>query len=163
VRKYLCSLLSVSLLLISQQALSQTSGVGLGRIMTDEEINNLMYTVGPTGVELPAGEGTAREGEKIYTQSCIFCHGPEGLNGPQNTLKGSPRLPMPTSLWDYIHRAMPRSLAIVGAQERQLSNDETYALTAYILYINGVIGHDEVMNAESLLKVDIPMEKKPIE
>jgi S-disulfanyl-L-cysteine oxidoreductase SoxD len=55
---------------------------------------------------------------------------------------------------------MPRSQANVGVQERQLSNDETYALTAYILYINGIIGLDEVMDAESLVKVEIPIEKK---
>ncbi len=150
--------LMVILPLISTPVLSQTPGQGLGRTMNDTEVKNLMYTVGPKGRELPPGKGTAKEGAVIYTKSCIFCHGPGGLNGPHNSLKGSPRLPFPTTLWDYIHRAMPRTLVNAGVQERQLSNDETYALTAYILHINGIIGENEVMNADTLTKVNIPIE-----
>ena len=152
--------LGLVLLVFCHSALSQTPGQGLGRTMSERDLSEVMYTVGPKGKELPPGQGSAREGVLIYEASCVFCHGIEGLNGGQNTLKGSPRLPFPTTLWDYIHRAMPRRLANVGVQERQLSNDETYALTAYILYINGTIGLDEVMNAESLVKVEIPIEKK---
>ena len=152
-------LLSVTLLMMSTVASSQTSGQGLGRTMSEDEVNELMYTVGPKGKELPPGQGTAREGAVLYTQNCIFCHGPGGLNGSQNALKGSPRLPFATSMWDYIHRAMPRSLSNVGVQEKQLTNDEVYALTAYILNLNGVIGEDEVMDANSLPKVTNPIEK----
>ena len=153
-------LLGLILLVFSYLALSQTPGHRLGRILNERDLSELMYTVGPRGVELPPGQGTAREGFLIYEASCIFCHGREGLDGGQNTLKGSPRFPFATSIWDYIHRAMPRSQANVGVQERQLSNDETYALTAYILYINGIIGLDEVMSAESIIKVKIPIDKK---
>jgi S-disulfanyl-L-cysteine oxidoreductase SoxD len=157
---YSRGLMAVSLLMLSYSAFSQTPGQGIGRTLSEEEVNTLMYTVGPKGKELPQGQGTARQGAEIYAQSCIFCHGPGGLNGPQNALKGNPRLPFATSLWDFIHRAMPRSLANVGVQERQLTNDEVYALTAYILNLNGIIGEYEVMNAVSLPKVEIPIEKK---
>ena len=155
-------LFTVLLALFMQSVLSQTAE-GVGRSLDQEEVNKLMYSVSPKGRELPAGQGTAREGEQIYTRSCIFCHSPEGLNGPQNTLKGSPRFPFATSIWDYIHRAMPRSLANVGVQERQLSNDETYALTAYILYINGIVKEDEVLNARTILDIEIPIEKEDID
>lgn len=151
--------MAVMLLMVSYSALSQTPGQGIGRTLSEDEVNALMYTVGPKGAELPEGQGTAKEGAVLYTQTCIFCHGPGGLNGPQNALKGSPRLPFATSIWDYIHRAMPRSLDNVGVQAMQLSNDETYALTAYILYINGIVEENEVMDANSLPEVKIPIEK----
>ena len=153
-------LLSIVFLISSNNIWSQTPGQGLGRTVSEEEVKQWMYPVGPMGRELPPGQGTAREGAVLYTQRCIFCHGPGGLNGPQNTLKGSPRLPFATSLWDYIHRAMPRSLANVGVQEMQLSNDEVYALVAYILNLNGIIGEDDVMDANTVPKVNIPIEKK---
>jgi len=152
-------LMAVTLLMLSYSALTQTPGQGIGRSLSEDEVNALMYTVGPKGAELPEGQGTAKEGLVIYTQRCIFCHGPGGLNGPQNALKGSPRLPFATSIWDFIHRAMPRRLTNVGVQEMQLSNDETYALTAYILYLNDIVEEDEVMDANSLPKVHIPIEK----
>ncbi len=152
-------LLFLFLIVFAQSVLAQTPA-NVGRSLSPDEVDDLMYTVGPEGRQLPPGQGTAREGERIYTQSCIFCHGPEGLNGPQNTLKGSPRFPFATSIWDYIHRAMPRSVANVGVQERQLSNDETYALTAYILYINGIMQQDEELNARTILDIEIPIEEE---
>jgi cytochrome c len=162
VNKTIFFLLSVILCLGSFSAYSQTPGQGIGKVLSQEDIGELMYTVGPKGKELPQGQGTAREGEQIYTQSCIFCHGPEGLNGPQNTLKGSPRFPFAISIWDYIHRAMPRSVANVGVQERQLSVDETYSLTAYLLYINGIIDQDTVLDTDLIMNIEMPMEKKPV-
>ncbi|NNE37505.1 MAG: cytochrome c [Gammaproteobacteria bacterium] len=160
--KTILYLFSVFFCLVSSAAFSQTPGQGIGRVLSQEDIAELMYTVGPEGKELPEGQGTAREGEQIYTQNCIFCHGPEGLNGPQNTLKGGARFPFATSIWDYIHRAMPRSIANVGVQGRQLSVDETYALTAYLLYINGIVDQDTVLDTDLIMKIEMPMEKKPV-
>lgn len=139
---------------------AQTPGQGLGRSVPPDEVKTWMYSVGPAGKELPAGKGTAREGETLYNQRCIFCHGPGGLNGPYNALKGEPRLPFATSMWDYIHRAMPRSLENPGVQAMQLEPDQVYALSAYILHINGIIGADEEMNQKTLPKVKIPIKPR---
>jgi cytochrome c len=127
--------------------------LGIGRIVAFEELRNWTYSVGPKGKELLPGRGTAKEGEAIYTKSCVFCHGPGGENGPYNTLKGTPMFNYPTSIWDYIHRAMPRQLANAGAQERQLSPNEVYALTAYLLYINGMIRQNDVLDQKTILQV----------
>jgi cytochrome c len=152
--------LFLSLFWFAAASQTQTPGQGLGRTPSQEEIATWMYSVGPTGKELPPGQGTAVEGERLYNQECIFCHGPEGDNGPFNNLKGEPRLPFATSMWDYIHRAMPRSPANPGAQAKQLTPDQVYALSAYILHINGIIGETEVMNEQTLPKVHIPIEPR---
>ena len=152
-------LVSIIILRISFVALAQSPAYDLGRTPTQEEISEWPMPVSPTGVGLRPGRGTAREGATIYAQSCIFCHGPNGMNGPFNTLKGSvPLAPYATTIWDYIYRAMPRKLENPGAQERQLSADEVYALTAYILNLNGLIGENEVLDADSLPKVKIPIQ-----
>jgi cytochrome c len=141
-------------------AWGQTPGQGLGRTPSAEEVKSWMHSVGPTGKELLPGQGTPKEGEALYNQRCIFCHGPGGQNGPFNALKGEPRLPFATSMWDYIHRAMPRDPANPGVQAMQLTPDEVYALCAYILHLNSIIGPDEVMNEKTLPKVQIPIKPR---
>ena len=150
-------LVSVIVLGVSFSTLAQSTNHGLGKVPTEEDMQEWATPISPTGNGLPPGRGTAREGAEIYTQSCVFCHGPNGTNGPYPGLKGTPLVPYPTSIWDYINRAMPRSLTNPGAQERQLSVDEVYSLTAYMLHLNGLIEEDEVMDAESLPKVKMPI------
>ena len=121
----------------------------------------------PDGSGLPPGQGTAREGEPVYHARCAVCHGPNlegrrdyrvgrlaggvGTLGTENQVKsfGSYN-PFATTLWDYIRRAMPRF------NEGSLTHDEIYALSAFILYKNGIIGQDEVMNAKTLPEVEMP-------
>ena len=146
-------LVSVVFMLASFAVFAQSSPpLGIGRIPSFEEMRGWTYSVGPMGKELLPGRGTAKQGAEIYTKSCIFCHGPEGHNGPYNSLKGTPMLTFATTMWDYINRAMPRSLANAGQQERQLAPNEVYALVAYILYLNGLYGENTVLDEKNITK-----------
>ena len=140
---------------------------GIGRTPTAEEIRAMDISIGPTGAELPPGRGTAREGAKIYaSKGCAGCHGATGMGGPAPALKAKAgpevdtwergrilpvRSPFATTVWDYINRAMPLG------REGTLTPDEVYALTAFLLSINGVIPDDEVLDAQSLPKVKMPL------
>ena len=122
----------------------------IGRTPTDQEIRQWDIAIGPSGKELPPGRGTAKVGAAIYAAKCLICHGPslEGtqygsrLVGSKATLTTS--TPMrtvgsfwayATTLWDYINRAMPRA----PFKEGSLTANEVYALTAFVLYKNGIV------------------------
>ena len=120
--------------------------------------------VKPDGEGLPAGSGTMAEGEEVYATNCVACHGPTGTEGPYDVLvgpapweewPGTPRTvggywPYATTLFDYIRRAMPQ------LAPGTLTADETYAVVAYILHLNGIVGEEAVMDAEALPAVVMP-------
>ncbi len=158
---------------LSQITNAQSPTYGVGRTPTQEEITKWDITIGPDGQALPPGHGTAAEGAKLFIlKACFGCHGQTGSGGPAPTLIRSdgktksqyPCLspcvndsnpmafhsPVATTLWDYINRAMPLT------KEGTLKPNEVYALTAYILYKNGVIREDEVMDEHTLPKVQMP-------
>ena len=153
--------------LMSASALAQGPTYGLGRTPTAEEIRAWDISIGPTGEELPPGRGTAKEGALVYRrQGCAGCHGATGLGGSAPILKSKDptnpnvwargrilalRSPYATTVWDYINRAMPLN------REGTLTPDEVYALTAFLLNINGVVSEDEVLDAQSLPKVKMPI------
>jgi S-disulfanyl-L-cysteine oxidoreductase SoxD len=155
------------LLLMGASALAQSPTYGVGRTPTAEEIRAWDISVGPTGEELPPGRGTAKEGAQLYVQKgCAVCHGKTGTEGAAPNLKGKAdpktdtwergrilpiRSPFATTVWDYINRAMPLN------KEGTLTADEVYALTAFLLYINDVIPEDQVLDAQSLPKVKMPL------
>jgi len=159
-------LLAIALLLAAP-ALAQTAKLGVGRPTTPEEIRKLDISIGPTGEELPVGRGTPAEGEKLFTQKgCVGCHGKAGVGGlaPQLQSKKGPEVPIwdrghilplnapfATTVWDFIHRAMPLG------NEGTLTADEVYSLTAYLLSVNKVIPEDAVLDKESLPKVKMPI------
>lgn len=136
----------------------------VGRAPTAEEVKTWDISVGPEGKELPPGQGTAQEGAPLYAQKCAACHGAKGegvtapaLVGGQGTLNTIHPLktvgsfwPFATSIWDYINRAMPRG------QPQSLKPDEVYSLTAVLLYWNGIIKEDDVLDAQSLPKIKMP-------
>lgn len=136
----------------------------LGEPATPEAIEGWDIGVGPSGENLPPGSGTPAEGEQVYTTKCIACHGVEGAGGPNDVLVGGHGTlrdaaplrtigsywPYATTLFDYVRRAMPYT------QPLSLTDDEAYAVTAYLLELNGVIGKDDVMNAETLPQVAMP-------
>ena len=145
---------------------AQTKPGGLGRPASAEELKQRDITVLSTGAGLPDGNGTAAQGEAVYRDKCAACHGP---NGEGNLPQGPPLVggigslatdnpvrtvgsfwPYATSVWDYIHRAMPLT------QPGSLSADDTYAVTAFLLNRNKIIEASEVMNKESLPKVRMP-------
>ena len=155
------------LMLLGGSAQAQAPTYGVGRTPTAEEIRAWDISISPTGEELPPGRGTATEGALLYlTKTCVACHGMNGVGDPAPRLvkrEAAPdtdpwtwgrilpiRSPYATTVWDYINRGMPLM------QEGTLTADEVYALTAYLLYLNDVIAEDEVLDAQSLPKVEMP-------
>ena len=158
-------------LLMGVCALAQSPTYGVGRTPSAEEIRAWDISIGPTGEELPPGRGTAKEGAQVYrAKGCAGCHGATGIEGKAAhfekqsrpeclTLWARGRIlplrsPFATTVWDYINRAMPLN------REGTLTADEVYALTAFLLYINDVIPEDQVLDAQSLPKVKMPIGDK---
>src|ERR1700719_2197989 len=142
-------------------AVAQTPN--LGKPISPAELAGWDINVLPDGSGLPPGSGTPAEGARIYAAKCSACHGPEGKGGASARLVGGDPIknmesdktianfwPFATTLFDYIRRAMP------WQQPRPLADNEVYALTAYILSLNKLIGENETMNAQTLPKVRMP-------
>jgi S-disulfanyl-L-cysteine oxidoreductase SoxD len=155
-------------LLAGVSALAQSPTYGVGRNPSAEEIRAWDISIGPTGAELPPGRGSAKEGAQVYrAKGCAGCHGATGTGGRAPVLLAKPaapnvttwdrgrvlpvRAPYATVVWDYINRAMPMN------REGTLTPDEVYALTAFLLSINGVIPEDQVLDQQSLPKVKMPL------
>ena len=122
-------------------------------------------SIGPDGAGLPPGDGSPQQGEAVYAAKCLPCHGEKGSGKPNDQLVGGlgtltgdrPAVktvgsfwPYATTLFDYVRRAMPFNAP------RSLSNDELYAVCAYILQLNGIIDDSAVMNAQTFAKVQMP-------
>ena len=140
----------------------------VGTPLSQAEIQGFDHMIGPEGKELPAGRGTAKEGAVVFAKRCEVCHGQNGQNGVLRRLVlGSPGkpyrgpfnaaekdsvayYPYATIAWDYINRAMP------VPKPGSLTHDEVYAVVAFLLYRNGIIGETDVMDAQSLPKVQMP-------
>jgi len=152
----------VALVLLSTAAFAQSPN--LGKPTSEAEIAAWDISILPDGTGLPPGSGTPEQGAKIFAAKCALCHGPEGKGGSSAAVVGGAPLtngidtpktianfwPYATTLFDFTRRAMP------WQQPRTLTNDEVYALTAYILSLNKIIGPTDVMNAQSLPKVRMP-------
>jgi cytochrome c len=150
-------------MVFSARALAQ-EGPNLGLEATPEMIAGWNISIPPDGSGLPAGSGTADTGASVYAVTCLACHGPEGQGGAYGDLVGGlgtidqPRpvktvgsyWPYATTVFDYIRRSMPYQ------QPHTLTDDEVYAVTAYLLSLNGIIGENDVMNAQSLPRVEMP-------
>src|SRR4029077_4558368 len=145
-------------------SVSSAQGTNLGRPLTPDEIRKIDITVTPDGRGLPPGSGSVSVGAGVYAKSCQSCHGAQGAGKPQDQLRGVVRslasgkpVKTPASYWlaattlfDYIRRAMP----ITSPQS--MTNDEVYAVTAYILSIDGIVPPDAVLDAKSLPRVKMP-------
>jgi S-disulfanyl-L-cysteine oxidoreductase SoxD len=122
-------------------------------------------SIGPDGAGLPPGRGTATQGEAVYAAKCEACHGEKGVSGPNDALVGGigslapgkmpvktvgSYWPYATTLFDYIRRAMP------FPETKSLTSDETYAVSAYILNLNGIVGTNDVLDAQSLPRIRMP-------
>jgi S-disulfanyl-L-cysteine oxidoreductase SoxD len=158
-------LLAVALVLavVSNAALAENPN--LGRIAAPEEIASWDISIGPDGAGLPPGSGTPKQGEVVYTAKCLVCHGEKGAGKPNDALVGGrgtlagdqPPVktvgsfwPYATTLFDYVRRAMPLN------ESKSLTNDEVYAVVAYLLQLNGIIGENETINAQILPRVQMP-------
>lgn len=158
----------VCLSLAAGYGASDSSGLrtqyGFGRPATEAEINAWDIDISPTGEDLPSGRGTVKQGAQVYAAKCAGCHGPTGVEGPNDRLVGGhgslaterpvktvgSYWPHATTLYDYIYRAMP----ITNPQS--LTPDEVYSLVAWILHQNGIVPADAVMDARSLPAVRMP-------
>jgi len=139
-------------------------GPGLGQPVTESDIKPWDISILPDGTGLPGGSGTPAQGARIYAQKCALCHGENGKGGAFAAVVGGRPLTegietvktianfwaYSTTVFDFIRRAMP------WQQPRTLSNDEVYALTAYILALNKLIGENESMSAATLPRVRMP-------
>ena len=127
--------------------------------ISDADLAPWDISIAPDGSGLPPGSGTAMKGGPIFIQRCISCHGEAGagapLGGPLVGSKDQQKRvgsywPKATTIFDFTRRAMP------WGRPGTLTNDEVYALTAYILFLNKIIGENDVINAETLPKVAMP-------
>jgi S-disulfanyl-L-cysteine oxidoreductase SoxD len=137
---------------------------GLGKPATAAQIAGWDISVGPDGVGLPPGSGTAARGAAVYEQKCQACHGAKGAGQPNDRLVGGQGTlaskapvrtigsywPYATTVFDYVRRSMPY------IQPQSLTDDEVYAVTAYLLNLNGIIGENEEIDARTLPKVKMP-------
>ena len=137
---------------------------GLGSAATVQEIHAADVTIMPDGEGLPAGSGNATTGAALYSAHCLACHGERGTGGINDVLAGgrgtlTSKVPLKTigsywpyatTLFDYVRRAMPYSTP------GMLSDDEVYAVTAYLLFVNGIIGERVEMNNATLATVRMP-------
>ncbi len=128
----------------------------LGRTPTADEIHKMDTYVGPSGEGLPVGKGTAKEGAKIFAQKCALCHGTTGEVDKYKQLKTDRLHPFPTTIWSMINSSMPRSVPDVGARAEVLPTNDVYALTAFVLHLNGVIDEDIVVDEKNLAKIKRP-------
>jgi cytochrome c len=140
------------------------AGAELGEPVSAREIAAIDIDVATDGAGLPAGAGTALDGVDIYFAKCASCHGARGEGGPGPALAGGfgslassapvktvgSYWPYATTLFDYIRRAMPYD------RPMSLTSEETYALTAYVLWLNGIVGRDDVVDAATLPGVRMP-------
>lgn len=173
--------LSVIGLTVSITGITGEVSVNLGSPLTESEISRVSITIFPNGHNLPKGQGSVKEGEKLYVELCSACHGESGTEGPSNRLTGSIGLfsfmdplrimriqevngllvmstgqqwPYATSIFDFVRRAMPHY------NPKSLTNNEVYALTAYILYLNDLVNKDAVIDRKNLPGVEMPAFKR---
>jgi len=149
--------------------LTEPARFHLGTPATPADIARVDIDIMPDGAGLPPGQGTPEEGRALYDAKCRHCHGENGQDGPFDRLVGrlgddafpfndAPRTPRSigsywpyaTTVFDYTRRAMPLE------RPGSLSDDEVYALTAYLLSMNGLWPEDATLDRASLPTVVMP-------
>jgi S-disulfanyl-L-cysteine oxidoreductase SoxD len=135
-----------------------------GRVATSEEIKGWDIDISPDGAGLPPGRGDVRQGEAIFADKCAACHGARGEGKPMDRLVGGVGTlrdkkpektvgsfwPYATTLFDFVRRAMPLNAP------QSLTSDEVYAVSAYVLFLNGIVPQDATLDADNLAKINMP-------
>ncbi|MEW6323564.1 MAG: cytochrome c [Acidobacteriota bacterium] len=166
-----CAALIVAAAIVVAEA-QAPARFGFGRPATPEEIKARDIDIMPDGTGLPPGRGTVSDGSALYAGKCARCHGPTGREGPNDVLVGrepregfpfsaNPKLrksignywPYASTVFDYVRRAMPPDAP------GSLTDDEVYALVAFLLHQNELIAADAVMDAKTLPQVKMPAER----
>lgn len=160
--------LNVTVALIVAASPAFAEGFDLGRPATAEEIAAWDIDVRPDGMGLPEGSGDVLTGEEVFTERCAVCHGDFGeavgrwpvLAGGQGSLTNERPVktigsywPYLSTVWDYVHRAMPFGNA------QSLSDDEVYAITAYLLYLNDLVDEEFTLSHENFAEIRLPNEE----
>jgi S-disulfanyl-L-cysteine oxidoreductase SoxD len=137
---------------------------GIGRPATPQDIAGWDIDVSPSGAGLPPGRGDVREGEAIFADKCALCHGARGEGKPMDRLVGGlgtlrdrkpektvgSYWPYATTLFDYVRRAMPLNAP------QSLTPNEAYAVSAYVLFLNGIVSQESTLDADNLAKINMP-------
>jgi S-disulfanyl-L-cysteine oxidoreductase SoxD len=137
---------------------------GIGRPATPQEIKGWDIDVSPNGAGLPPGRGDVRRGEAIFAAKCASCHGADGEGEPMDRLVGGVGTlrdkkpektvgsfwPYATTLFDFVRRAMPLDAP------QSLTTDEVYAVSAYVLFLNGIVPQDATLDADNVAKIKMP-------
>lgn len=163
------ALLVISTFTIPSGHTEQPESFGMGRSVSAHEIATWDIDVRPDGTGLPDGSGSVVEGEKLYREKCLACHGARGVGATFDPLVGrlpgdefsfgsDPKLvktignywPYATTVFDYINRAMP--FEAPGSLEA----NEVYALVAYLLHLNKILAVDAVVSKENLAAIKMP-------
>ena len=154
-----------ALLALAGTAHAQAQGAyGIGRTATPAEIAGWNIDIDREGHNLPSGSGTVSHGHGVFDQQCAACHGTKGEGGIGDQLvggQGTLAMPRPVrtvgsywpyapTLFDYIRRAMPQNAP------QSLSNDDVYAVSAYILNLNGLLPADATLDAKTLPAIKMP-------
>jgi mono/diheme cytochrome c family protein len=136
----------------------------LGEAVAPDSLATLDISIPPSGAGLPPGSGSVKQGALVFQQKCAACHGADGTGKPADALVGGRGTlatktpvrtvgsywPYATTLFDYVRRAMPITNPL------SLSNDEVYAVTAYVLNLNGIVDGDATLDAGALPKISMP-------
>jgi mono/diheme cytochrome c family protein len=163
-RKFVVAALAASLAAAAFAGEQHPPGYyGVGRTPTKAEIDGWAIAARPDGQGLPPGKGSVSQGAEIYVDQCAACHGtfgegegryPKLTGGELTGERPEPTVgsywPFATTLFDYINRAMP------FPSPHQLSADQVYAMTAYILNVNNIVDNNFVADRDTLPKVKMP-------
>jgi cytochrome c len=159
--------LAVGALLLAASASAGERHLGIGRVATPAEIAGWDIDVRPDGQGLPPGKGSVKEGEEVYMTRCAACHGefgesagrwPQVAGGTGSLASDDPiktvgsYFPYASSVFDYVRHAMPFGDA------QSLSNDELYAVVAYVLFLNDIVDDKFVLSKETFARVKMPNE-----
>ncbi len=161
---HIAAVIVFALTACASQPVSTAKGPALGAPVSAEQIARYDISIPPSGAGLPQGSGSVKQGEAVYAAKCQACHGEKGAGKPADALVGGvgslatktpvrtvgSYWPYATTLFDYVRRAMPITNPL------SLSDDEVYAVSAYVLFLNGTVGADALMNAQSLPQVKMP-------
>lgn len=152
------------LLQANTASLAQEQTPGLGTAITESQLSGFDLIAPPDGSGFPPGSGSAEQGKQVFEARCQACHAAngEGTSGNTRLVGGdihSAERPLRTvgsfwphasTLFDYIRRAMPAD------SPKSLSNTEVYQVTAYVLYLNGIISQTTQLNREALIEIEMP-------
>ncbi len=143
---------------------SQEARIQLGTPIDEDQLSGFDLIAAPDGSGMPPGAGTARQGRAVYELNCLRCHAVngEGVSGNTVIVGGDMRSeesplrtvgsywPHASTLFDFIRRAMPADTP------KTLTDEEVYQVTAYVLFLNGIVGEDESINSETLTAIAMP-------